>query len=308
MQNIEVKPYSECNILIVDDDAISRLLLESILHPHFLCKTAQSGDDAIAQCESQLPDLILLDMNMPDVDGLAVCSKLKKQARTRNIPIIFVTSTMDVESENACWEVGASDFVMKPVNASTLTHRVKNHLQSKLRTEQLARMTFYDQLTSLYNRLYLTNEVPSVIKQVARDKGKVGAIMVDVDHFKLFNDTYGHLEGDACLQKVATLLAKTVKRPQDTVVRFGGEEFLLILPFVDGEGVKRVASNLIRAVTEANIPHKKGVNGRVSISAGFACWDAVKVVEESLEALLEDADVNLFQAKEKGRNQAQGWI
>ena len=205
-------------------------------------------------------------------------------------------------------EVGASDFVMKPVNASTLTHRVKNHLQSKLRTEQLARMTFYDQLTSLYNRLYLTNEVPSVIKQVARDKGKVGAIMVDVDHFKLFNDTYGHLEGDACLQQVATLLAKTVKRPQDTVVRFGGEEFLLILPFVDGEGVKRVASNLIRAVTEVNIPHKKGVNGRVSISAGFACWDAVKVVEESLEALLEDADVNLFQAKEKGRNQAQGWI
>ena len=308
MQNIEVKPYSECNILIVDDDAISRLLLESILHLHFLCKTAQSGDDAISQCESQLPDLILLDMNMPDVDGLTVCSKLKKQARTRNIPIIFVTSTMDVESENACWEVGASDFVMKPVNASTLTHRVKNHLQSKLRTEQLARMTFYDQLTSLYNRLYLTSEVPSVIKQVARDKGKVGAIMVDVDHFKLFNDTYGHLEGDACLQKVATLLAKTVKRPQDTVVRFGGEEFLLILPFVDGEGVKRVASNLIRAVTEANIPHKKGVNGRVSISAGFACWDAVKVVEESLEALLEDADVNLFQAKEKGRNQAQGWI
>ncbi len=306
MNRKEIKPYAECNVLIVDDEPMSRMLLESILESVFICATAESGEEAISYCEANLPDLVLLDMNMPDISGLDVCTALKASPETNHIPVIFVTSTMDIESENACWEVGASDFVMKPVNASTLTHRIKTHLQNKLRTEFLEMMTFHDQLTGLYNRMYLTNEIPLLIKQVARDKGTVGAIMIDIDYFKLFNDTYGHLEGDICLQKVAQIVSDTVKRPKDAVIRFGGEEFLVVLPYIDYQGTKLVAHQLVEAVANARIPHGKGIENRVSISAGFAVWKATDVVEDDVAALIEDADISLFEAKELGRNQAKG--
>ena len=306
MNRKEIKPYTECNVLIVDDEPMSRMLLESILELVFTCATAESGEEAISYCEANLPDLVLLDMNMPDISGLDVCSALKASPETNHIPVIFVTSTMDIESENACWEVGASDFVMKPVNASTLTHRIKTHLQNKLRTEFLKMMTFHDQLTGLYNRMYLTNEIPLLIKQVARDKGTVGAIMIDIDYFKLINDTYGHLEGDICLQKVAQIVSDTVKRPKDAVIRFGGEEFLVVLPYIDHQGTKLVAHQLVEAVAKARIPHGKGIENRVSISAGFAVWKATDVVEDDVAALIEDADISLFEAKELGRNQAKG--
>ena len=306
MNRKEIKPYTECNVLIVDDEPMSRMLLESILELVFTCATAESGEEAISYCEANLPDLVLLDMNMPDINGLDVCTALKASPETNHIPVIFVTSTMDIESENACWEVGASDFVMKPVNASTLTHRIKTHLQNKLRTEFLKMMTFHDQLTGLYNRMYLTNEIPLLIKQVARDKGTVGAIMIDIDYFKLFNDTYGHLEGDICLQKVAQIVSDTVKRPKDAVIRFGGEEFLVVLPYIDHQGTKLVAHQLVEAVAKARIPHGKGIENRVSISAGFAVWKATDVVEDDVAALIEDADISLFEAKELGRNQAKG--
>ena len=252
------------------------------------------------------PDLVLLDMNMPDINGLEVCKTLKQSPVTSQIPVIFVTSTLDVESENACWEVGASDFVMKPVNASTLTHRIKTHIQNKLRTEFLEKMTFHDQLTGLYNRTYLTKEIPLLIRQVARDQSNIGAIMIDIDYFKLFNDNYGHLEGDLCLQKVAKIISDTVKRPKDAVIRFGGEEFLVLLPYIDYQGTKIVAQQLVEAVTNASIPHGKGIEGRVSISAGFAVWKAADVVDDDYSALVEDADISLFEAKERGRNQAKG--
>ena len=306
MNRKEIKPYTECNVLIVDDEPMSRMLLESILELVFTCATAESGEEAISYCEANLPDLVLLDMNMPDISGLDVCTALKASPETNHIPVIFVTATMDIESENACWEVGASDFVMKPVNASTLTHRIKTHLQNKLRTEFLKMMTFHDQLTGLYNRMYLTNEIPLLIKQVARDKGTVGAIMIDIDYFKLFNDTYGHLEGDICLQKVAQIVSDTVKRPKDAVIRFGGEEFLVVLPYIDHQGTKLVAHQLVEAVAKARIPHGKGIENRVSISAGFAVWKATDVVEDDVAALIEDADISLFEAKELGRNQAKG--
>lgn len=306
MDGNHIKPFSQCNILIVDDEPISRLLLESILEVEFHCTTVDSGSDAISYCAEALPDLVLLDMNMPDIGGLDVCTALKDSPETEDIPVIFVTSTMDIESENACWEVGASDFVMKPVNASTLIHRVKTHLQNKLRTEYLENMTFHDQLTGLYNRMYLTKEIPLLIKQVARDKGSLGVIMLDIDYFKLFNDTYGHLEGDLCLQKVAKIVSETVKRPKDAVIRFGGEEFLIILPYIDRIGTKLVANQLVEAVTEAKIPHEKGIGNCVSVSAGFAVWNATEVVEDDLISLIEDADISLFEAKELGRNQAKG--
>ncbi|WP_412722379.1 diguanylate cyclase domain-containing protein [Alteromonas sp. D210916BOD_24] len=323
-----MKPYSECDVLIVDDEPMSRMVLTTILEPVFRSRKVKSGKEAIGACLKTKPDLVLLDMNMPDINGLDVCEALKANSETEDIPVIFITSTLDIESENACWEVGASDFVIKPVNASTLIHRIKTHLQNKLRTEFLENMTFHDQLTGLYNRMYLSKEIPLMVSQIARDKGSVGVIMIDIDFFKLYNDTYGHLDGDICLQQVANIISGCVKRPKDAVIRFGGEEILVVLPYIDKKGAKTMANMLVNKVREAAIPHSKGIGGFVSISAGYAVSKAKTVVnidpEELLEAadvelfeakevmkgdvasLIEEADVALFQAKEMGRNRAKG--
>ncbi|GEA07766.1 diguanylate cyclase response regulator [Alteromonas sp. KUL42] len=306
MNRNALKPFKECNVLIVDDESMSRLLLESLLSSIFACSEAESGKEAIEHCSAHKPDLVLLDMNMPDLDGLDVCRALKANPETKDIPVIFVTATLDVDSENACWEIGASDFVMKPVIASTLIHRIKTHLLNKLKTDYLELMTFHDQLTGQYNRMYLTNEIPLLIKQVARDEAKVGAIMIDIDYFKLYNDTYGHLKGDECLKQVAKILADTVRRPKDAVIRFGGEEFLVLIPYADLQGVSQIASRLVTAVREAAIPHEKGIDNNVSISVGYAVRHAKDVIDDEMNSFIEDADVLLFEAKESGRNQAVG--
>jgi len=290
---LELKPYSACKVLVVDDEPISRMLLTSILESFVNCIAASNGEEAIDQCVMHKPDLILLDMNMPDVDGLTVCRTLKDKADTAQIPVVFVTSTIDVETENMCWEVGASDFVLKPVTASTLVHRIKNHLQGKLRTELLERLTFHDQLTGLYNRLYLSNEIPLLVKQVARDHSTLGVIMMDIDFFKLYNDNYGHLQGDICLQQVAA-------------IRFGGEEFMLVLPYTDMNGVKKVAEDIVSAIRSENITHYAGKDGKLSISAGYAVRPANELQDTGISSLIESADIFLFEAKEAGRNRAIG--
>lgn len=303
---LDLKSYSSCHVLIVDDEVMSRMLLSSVLAPHFHCETCDSGQAAIDYCQENRPDIILLDMNMPDIDGLSVCRKLKEQAHSQHIPVIFVTASIDAEIENACWEVGASDYVLKPITASTLVHRVKNHLQIKLRTELLERMTFHDQLTGMYNRLYLTQEIPLMVKQVARDGDDIGLIMADIDHFKLYNDHYGHLQGDDCLQQVAGIIKQHALRPKDAAIRFGGEEFLLILPYTNAEGTEKVANDLVAAVFNANFPHAKGIEGRVSLSAGFTALPATEVIEQGVTSFIEQADVPLYKAKKLGRNRCAG--
>lgn len=306
MMQLDLKPYSACHVLVVDDEPISRILLLSILEPLFNCVAVGSGQEALDYCTEHTPDLVLLDMNMPDINGLAVCETLKATKHTRRIPVIFVTSTLDIELENKCWEVGASDFVTKPVNASTLVHRIKNHLEGKLRNELLEKMTFRDQLTSLYNRLYLTKEIPLEIKQVAREGGSVGVVMVDIDFFKRYNDTYGHIQGDICLKQVAKIIHSNAKRAKDIALRFGGEEFMVFLPFTDLEGARKVAQSIVDAVNSAKIEHKKGNGGFLSVSAGVAVQPANELTQARFSALIEQADNLLFKAKEEGRGRAIG--
>lgn len=302
---LDLKPYSECKVLVIDDEPMSRLVLTTILEPLVDCTSASSGTEAIDYCVTHRPDLILLDMNMPDIDGLTVCRTLKAKKETKHIPIIFVTSTIDVEIENACWEVGASDFVTKPVTASTLLHRIKNHLQGKLRNELLERLTFHDQLTGLYNRLYLSNEIPLQVKQVVRDNGTLGVIMFDIDFFKRYNDNYGHLQGDVCLQQVAQVITEHTKRPKDAAIRFGGEEFMVVLPFTDFDGVKKVANDIVDAVESKKMEHYAGKNGILSLSAGIAVGSAKELEGIGFDKLVEKADVLLFEAKEAGRGQVK---
>ena len=303
---LDLKPFSDCSVLIVDDELMSRTLLASILEPYFQYETAHSGTDALDKCRASQPDLILLDMNMPDMNGLDLCRMLKADSDLSSIPVIFVTATMDIESENTCWSVGASDYVVKPVTASTLIHRIKNQLQNKLRTELLQKMTFKDQLTGLFNRLYLSNEIPRLIKQIARDNAQVSAVMIDIDFFKYYNDRYGHIQGDVCLENIASILNASAKRPFDAAIRFGGEEFLMILPYTDRKGAESIANAVVNNVFNMALPHADGINSRVTISAGYATGLVREFIDSGVIELIERADVYLFDAKEKGKNRAKG--
>jgi diguanylate cyclase (GGDEF)-like protein len=297
---LSLKPLSQCKVFIVDDDEMVRLSLGVILEEHFAVDAYSSGQAVLEACEDSLPDLILLDINLPDINGLDICKQLKGKTEFDNVPIIFITSSYDTECQNSCWEAGASDFIGKPITASTLIHRTKNHLENKLRLEKLLQLTYKDSLTGLFNRHYLDLEVANVFKQASREKLPFSLLMLDIDFFKLYNDHYGHPQGDICLKIVADVIERSIQRPQDIAIRYGGEEFLVILPFTDFEGVKFICDRISTELKAINVPHVKSIWGRVTISIGGVIFEHQSNV--SFDNLVNCADEALYAAKSAGRN------
>ena len=255
-------------------------------------------------CLESRPDVVLLDLNMPGKDGITVCRELKANQNTADIPVIFITGAGKPEDQDRCWEAGASDFIIKPVVASTLQHRVRNILLSKLRLDLLTEETFRDPPTGLYNRYYMNAEIPAVFKHCVREQVNFGVMMIDVDNFKSFNDTYGHLEGDNCLAQVATALKHTLRRPQDKILRYGGEEFAVFLPNTDKEGVKQLAKAMCKNVESLNMENSNCGSGVITISLGFVVTKPDD--QTSLAGLVNEAELALFEAKTAGKNQCVG--
>ena len=299
-----IRNPSDSYVLIIDDEEISREILLSMLSDSFHCKALASGLQLIAHCEMRKPDLIILDMQMPEISGLDVCKALKQDDRFSDIPVIFVTANTDTQTQDACWEAGASDFVTKPVTPSTLRHRAYHQIQNKLRIDLLNHLTFHDQLTGAYNRHYLAAEIPQTIRQIARERGSVAVIMLDIDYFKGFNDTYGHLDGDVCLRSVAKAIEREIKRPIDCLIRYGGEEFCVLLPNTDSKGCRHVAENIVRAVRNLGINNVASPKGLITISAGYYVTSPIS--ETDVNQIILEADLSLFDAKESGKNQVKG--
>lgn len=225
---------------------------------------------------------------MPLINGIDLCKALRDNCRTAHDPILFITGDGNAATQDKCWSAGASDFVEKPVVASTLIQRVKNLLQSKMRLELLSELTFKDQLTELYNRYYLVTEIPTLLKRLTREQKKLSVIMLDIDYFKGFNDKYGHIEGDNCLKAVAQTLIAQLLRPQDCIVRYGGEEFTVFLPGTDEKGCLHVGNKMIDAVAALGIPSTASALEMVTISAGYFVTQPNSRV--SIEELLQEAD------------------
>lgn len=297
---LSLKSFTECNVLIVDDDEMIRFTLQMILDEYFNIRAFEYGKAVIEYCKSFTPDLILLDVNLPDIDGLEICKQLKANSNFENVPVVFITSSYSTESQNACWEAGASDFISKPITASTLIHRTKNHLENKLRLEKLLQLTYKDSLTGLFNRHYLDLEVANVFKQVSREKKPFSLLMLDLDFFKLYNDQYGHPQGDACLKLIADVIERSIHRPQDIAIRYGGEEFLIVLPYTDFDGVKFICDRISAALETINIPHVKSIWGRATVSIGGVIYEHQNNV--SFDELINCADKALYAAKSDGRN------
>ena len=300
-------------LLLVDDQPINIQVLHQIFALDFQVFMATSGVQALAICRDNPPDLILLDVVMPDMDGFAVCTELKADALTRNIPVIFVTAHDDPAQETHGLEVGAVDFIAKPVNPAVVRARVKTHLMLKLQSDVMRQLVFLDGLTGVFNRRYFDQQLAIEWARSARSESPLSVILIDVDFFKRYNDHYGHQAGDDCLKQIALTLKAALKRPADLVARYGGEEFVCILPDTSFDDALRLASHMEQQVRAKQIPHEASdAAAVVTISLGVAARSqqvlsaTTDLSEGDSAALVALADARLYLAKSKGRGQASG--
>ncbi|MBB3262682.1 diguanylate cyclase (GGDEF)-like protein [Azospirillum sp. OGB3] len=288
-------------ILVVDDIPSNVHVLSRILKDEHDIYFATDGAKALELAQSRLPDLVLLDIMMPGMDGYEVCSRLKTDPITRDIPVIFISAKSEVEDETYGLEVGAIDFISKPISPPIVKARVRNHLLLKRQTDLLRTLSFNDGLTGIANRRRFDEVLLREWRRCGRVQLPLSLIMLDVDQFKPYNDHYGHQAGDECLRAVAQLLVGQMMRPGDLIARYGGEEFVCLLPETDEDGAVKVAERLRQTVAERRLPHAVShVADHITISLGVAT--ARPLLDDTPDRLTQLADGLLYEAKRAGRN------
>jgi diguanylate cyclase (GGDEF)-like protein len=302
-------PGTESNprpqLLIVDDQPLNIRLFHQIFHADHEVFFATNGEAALEFCKTNFPDLILLDVNMPGLNGYEVCRRLKQDERTREIPVIFVTAQSDVSQEEEGLAAGAVDFIAKSASANVMRARVGTLITLKRQSDLLRTMARVDALTGLANRRHFDETLSSEWRRCTRSGNPLSLALIDIDHFKLFNDHYGHQAGDSCLQQVSACLKAGFARSHDLVARYGGEEFVCVMPETPLEGAEAKAQALEKAVRALRIPHDKSTvaGGIVTISLGVAV--AMPTVGDDCAALILCADRSLYMAKDAGRGQVR---
>jgi len=294
-------------ILIVDDVPENiRMLGQTLKSNDYKVSFATNGKDAIKIAMSDdSPDLILLDILMPDINGYEVCKILKSEDKTRNIPIIFLTAMSEEDDETRGLEIGAVDYITKPFSMAIVKARVRTHLELKRHRDLLENLSSLDGLTGIPNRRRFDEFINLEWRACLREKKFLALIMIDIDYFGAFNNTYGHVAGDDCLKRVAKTLAESVNRPMDFVARYGGEEFAVILPDTDLKGAMFIAETMRKKIESLNISHLYSpVKHCVTISLGSSA--VVPLAHFLHDVLIEGADEALFKAKKEGRNQIRG--
>ncbi len=301
MTNEKQVPSQRGMILVVDDSPAMLAPLCELLHEDHEVIFATSGQEAIDMAHSHNPDLILLDVVMPEMDGFEVCSRLKACPGTLDIPVVFVTSMGEDVDHLQGLSMGAIDYIEKPISPELVRARVKNHILGKRKQDALKGLTLRDGLTGIANRRRFDEALLEEWSRAARGQTQLSLVMLDVDHFKIFNDTYGHVAGDTCLRSIAGALSQSLMRPVDLVARFGGEEFVCLLPGTDPAGALLVAERFREAVAELAIPHEHSPTApTVTLSQGLVTM--VPVAEATPDLLLVEADNRLYEAKQNGRN------
>ena len=306
-------PARRPRLLVVDDQPVNIQVLYQAFAADHQVLMATGGEQALALCASQQPDLVLLDVVMPGMDGHEVCRRLKADAATRDIPIIFVTAHNDVAAETLGLEIGAADFISKPVNPKIVRARVRTQLTLKAQSDALRQWVYIDGLTGVFNRRHFDERLAAEWGRAERNQTALSVVLLDVDFFKRYNDRYGHQAGDDCLRRVAACLKAGIHRSTDLVARYGGEEFVCLLPETDLPGALLVARQLGAAVQALQIEHADSQAAAVvSVSLGVCSRSghtaalAADATPGSAEALLREADAQLYMAKSSGRNQTCG--
>ncbi|MCK6416894.1 MAG: PleD family two-component system response regulator [Giesbergeria sp.] len=293
---------AQATILVVDDSPENLQVLSAVLKEQYKVRVALNGERALAlSLADPQPDLILLDVVMPGMDGYEVCKRLKAHAATASIPVLFVSSRDEEADEALGLSLGAIDYIVKPIRPSIVQARVRNHLELKRSRDLLQRLTTQDHLTGISNRRRFDDFLDKEWRRAAREQTPISLIAIDIDHFKAYNDHYGHPGGDQCLIEVARTLATCVTRPSDLVARCGGEEFACVLPATDSAGARNLAEHIRLGVLAQALEHaQSGTHDHVTISLGVAT--VVPRADEPHQVLVDLADAALYEAKSAGRN------
>ncbi|MCL2800638.1 MAG: diguanylate cyclase [Treponema sp.] len=288
------------SLLIVDDEVVNIQILTNILGQDYTIFTAQSGENAIKKALECHPDLILLDILMPGMNGYKTLYEIKNNNEIKKTPVVFITALDTEEDEERGLSLDASDYITKPFNPSIVRLRVRNQIQIVNQMRTIQHLSMVDQLTNISNRRSFDERMDMEWKQALRDQAPISLLMMDLDRFKKINDTYGHLQGDVVLQKVAEIFKQCFKRPYDFLARWGGEEFVVLMPNTPSDGALEVAERIRGEIEAARIPILGEPNLAITISIGVAT--VIPSQESSPDKLILMADKALYAAKDAGRN------
>ncbi|MBX9655514.1 diguanylate cyclase [bacterium] len=286
-------------VLIIDDSVVIQRLVQARLRADgFEVATGNDGSEAIELAKNFQPDVILLDIDMPVMNGFDACRALKDNSTTSSIPVIFLSSQTRTEDKVRGLDIGAIDYVTKPFDPVELRARVRSAYRTKYLLELLEQKAQIDGLTGLYNRAFFDARIKEEMERARRYRHSLALVIFDVDRFKRLNDTYGHSFGDVVLAEVAET-ARLIARQTDVVARYGGEEFVITLPEQTLEGAAQLAERVREGIEELQLRH----NGeKISVTASFGVASTIEVGYESIPELVNTADRMLYAAKESGRN------
>lgn len=305
-------------ILIVDDERLMRLQLsQSMTQAGYRVRAVANGQECLALFSQLQPDMVLLDAIMPVLDGFTCCAELQTRTEAIHTPILMITGLDDEQSVSRAFEVGAADYITKPIHWPVLLHRVRRLLQqAQLQKQQtlllqqletanqsLKRLVGLDSLTEVANRRRFDEYLHQEWQRMTRAQQPLSLILADLDYFKVYNDTYGHPAGDECLRQVAQAMQQAVKRATDLVARYGGEEFGVVLPYTGNEGARQVASSIRTHVQALQIPHSGSTASKV-VTLSLGVVTTMPTLISTPMDLLQAADQALYQAKQAGRDQA----
>jgi len=288
-------------ILIVEDSRLNQEVLRKILIKEYITVFANDGPEALEMVNTETPDLILLDIILPGIDGWDVLAELKKNDSTRSIPVIIITGRSNPDEEVKGLKLGAVDYITKPFHEIVVKARVETQVRILSQMRIIEKFGFIDTLTNIANRRQFDQSLIKEWNRARRDKTPLSILMIDVDHFKMYNDTHGHQQGDIALQTVAGTITSSLGRPCDIAARWGGEEFAVLMPNTTLEGAVHVAEEIRKNIEGAHVPCDE-INSyhNVTISTGVARMQPDKDI--SIPELILQADKALYNAKDAGRN------